>query len=112
MKLPFGNLFGEMPSKSADESLETLVASSAIKIERIVSQGHASSAGFWYDQPQAEWVAVLSGEAILTIDGEPPRHLHPGDWLLIPPNVRHRVESTSAAEPTIWLAVHFDGEQP
>jgi cupin 2 domain-containing protein len=31
--------------------------------------------------------------------------LEPGDWLEIPPRVRHRVEWTSTVEPTIWLAV-------
>lgn len=29
------------------------------RMERIVSQGHASPEGFWYDQDQNEWVMVL-----------------------------------------------------
>jgi hypothetical protein len=30
-----------------------------VRIERIISHGHASPADFWYDQPQHEWVIVL-----------------------------------------------------
>ena len=39
------------------------------------------------------------------IEGEAaPRILAPGDYVLIPPHVRHRVEWTDADEPTVWLA--------
>lgn len=43
-------------------------ASTSTRIERIVSHGHASPPGFWYDQEEAEWVAVLSGEAVLEFE--------------------------------------------
>jgi cupin 2 domain-containing protein len=77
------------------------------RIERIVSTGQASPPGFWYDQDWAEWVVVLAGSARLLIEGEAePRILAPGDYLEIPPHVRHRVEWTDGAESTIWLAVH------
>ena len=40
------------------------------------------------------------------IEGEyAPRVLAPGDYVEIPPHVRHRVEWTDADEPTVWLAV-------
>jgi cupin 2 domain-containing protein len=32
--------------------------------------------------------------------------LAPGDWVEIPPHVRHRVEWTDSDELTVWLAVH------
>jgi cupin 2 domain-containing protein len=32
--------------------------------------------------------------------------MKPGDWVEIPAHVRHRVESTQAEPPTVWLAVH------
>jgi cupin 2 domain-containing protein len=33
--------------------------------------------------------------------------MKPGDWVEIPAHVRHRVESTQADPPTVWLAVHL-----
>lgn len=104
-----GNLFGPIPKNLAEEHFEKLAEGEGLVVERIVSQGHASPAGFWYDQPRDEWVAVVSGEAVLRFEGEEPQRLRAGDWVLIPARRRHRVESTSAAEPTIWLAVHFKG---
>ena len=101
-----GNLFASAGAKGVDERADRLLDAGDVRIERIVSQGHASAEGFWYDQPQAEWVTLLSGEAILRFEGETPRILRPGDWLLIPAHARHRVDWTSDTQPTIWLAVH------
>ena len=41
------------------------------------------------------------------IEGESTRRgiLAPGDYIEIPPHVRHRVEWTDADWPTVWLAV-------
>jgi cupin 2 domain-containing protein len=36
----------------------------ACALERIVSFGQASPPGFWYDQPQVEWVLLLKGAAL------------------------------------------------
>jgi cupin 2 domain-containing protein len=33
--------------------------------------------------------------------------LSPGDHVIIPAHVRHRVEWTDAEHPTVWLAVHY-----
>ena len=81
-----------------------------VKIERIVSDGHASPEGFWYDQEQNEWVLLVAGSAVLSIEKETgieQIELVPGDYLLIPAHQRHRVESTSKTEKTIWLAVFY-----
>jgi cupin 2 domain-containing protein len=51
-----GSLFADIPETLAAEQLTTLLAKPNLRIERIVSRGHASPPGFWYDQPQAEWV--------------------------------------------------------
>jgi cupin 2 domain-containing protein len=62
----------------------------------------------WYDQPQAEFVVLIAGEAHVEFEGESlPRELKPGDYLLIPAHCRHRVAWTSSDEPSVWLAVHF-----
>ncbi len=102
------NLFDDLPEKIPEELTEVLLRGKSVRIERIVSTGHASPADFWYDQPEAEWVAVLRGEAKLFFAGdEEPIHLRPGDHVLIPSHRKHRVEWTSPEEPTVWLAVFF-----
>ena len=51
---------------------------------------------------------LLAGAATLRLDGESEaRRLAPGDHLLIPAHLRHRVEWTSPDEATVWLAVHL-----
>jgi cupin 2 domain-containing protein len=102
-----GNLFADCPDAAAGETTEVLAAFRVARVERIVSRGQASPPGFWYDQARTEWVVVLSGSAGLLIEGEAaPRVLAPGDYVEIPAHVRHRVEWTDAAQPTLWLAVH------
>ncbi|MCJ2091591.1 cupin domain-containing protein [Methylobacterium sp. J-072] len=86
-----------------------LYAAPGLRIERIVSTGQASPPGFYDDQPQAEWVAVLAGSAELRFADEPTgRLLTAGDTVLIEPHRRHRVERTDS--PTIWLAIHVGPE--
>ena len=78
-----------------------------MRIERIVSTGQASPPGFWYDQPDDEFVVLLAGAASLRFEaGDVTLDLKPGDWVEIPAHVRHRVEATQADPPTVWLAVH------
>lgn len=103
-----GYFFANLPADLPTELIETLVESENVRIERIVSRGHASPNGFWYDQPQAEWVLVLAGEALLRFeDCSGPIRLKPGDFLNIPAHVRHRVEWTMSDQPTVWLAIHY-----
>ena len=104
------NLFENIPSDLPQEIVATLAESEGARIERIVSDGHASPNGFWYDQDENEWVLLVAGRAELlleTAEGVQRVELAPGDHLLIPARQRHRVESTSSTEKTIWLAVHF-----
>ena len=100
------NLLHPLPSTIPAELTETLVAASSVRIERIVSHGHASPDDFWYDQPEHEWVVVLQGAARLRFDDEV-RKLGPGDYVNIPAHRRHRVEWTTPDEPTVWLAVFY-----
>ena len=103
-----GNLFTPVADSLPDEFFETLVASDAVKIERIVSRGHASPEGFWYDQEQHEWVIVLQGEAKLQIEGQPhPLHLSAGMYMNLPAHQKHRVAWTKEDTDTIWLAVFY-----
>lgn len=101
------NVFADLPAGTGAEQFVELLSRPGLRIERIVSTGQASPPGFWYDQPQSEWVLVLQGETRLAFEGEPgPRRLQAGDFVDIAPHRRHRVEST--ATPTVWLAVHYD----
>lgn len=101
------NLFRQLPEAKKSEQIETLLKTSGFRIERIVSQGQASDEGFWYDQPDDEWVVVLEGSARLEI-AEPPSvvELTAGDWVSLPARCRHRVAWTDPDRPTMWLAVH------
>ena len=103
-----GNLFARPPSNAVGEFIEELLRGGEFRLERIVSTGHATPAGQWYDQPEAEWVVLLSGAARLQFEDEPAvRELRPGDYLLIAPHRRHRVEWTDSQQPTVWLAIFF-----
>ena len=113
MSVADGNLFADLPASAPDEIVGLLASGRGVRIERIVSTGQASPPGFWYDQPQAEWVVLLSGSAVLRFADEPgPRALNPGDHLFIAPRRRHRIEATDANRATVWLAAHFDADQP
>jgi len=102
------NLFADLPAVLAHEQMTELLSRPGLKIEKIVSTGQASPNGFWYDQPQAEWVVLLRGRARLRFQDEvEARALVPGDVVDITPHRRHRVEWTAADEPTVWLAVHY-----
>jgi cupin 2 domain-containing protein len=102
------NLFSDLSADLPEEVFTTLLQTPGLRIERIVSHGHKSSDGFWYDQPTGEWVIVLKGAARLEFE-DSVLEMHPGDYVNIPAHTRHRVEWTSPDQPTVWLAVHYGG---
>ena len=101
------NLAADIPASLPDELIEVLAESDRVRIERIVSRGHRSPTGFWYDQDERELVVLIAGSARLAIEGEPPIDLGPGDWLVLDAHVKHRVVETAADRDTIWLAVFY-----
>jgi cupin 2 domain-containing protein len=104
------SLLRDLPaSAEAAERFEDLLTQPGVRIERIVSSGQSTPPGAWMDQPWDEWVLLVTGDAGLTLEGEPPLSLKPGDHLLIPARRRHRVDWTGT--PTVWLAVHLDAAQ-
>jgi len=108
-----GSLFAGIPETLPQELFETLLSAPSFKLERIVSAGHATAAGEWYDQDRDEWVLVLRGCALLRFESEPvPLELAAGDYVLIPAHCRHRVEWTSGSEKTVWLALHCSVRSP
>lgn len=106
--MPLNNLYQSIPADMPEEIIDTLVASNTVRIERIVSRGHCSAPGYWYDQDQHEWVVLLKGTASIRFaDEQETRHLVAGDYLHIPAHVRHRVEATDHNDDCIWLAIFY-----
>lgn len=103
-----GNLYRQLPANLSEEVVEVLAHRSGTRIERIVSKGHCSPPGFWYDQSDDEWVVLLKGTAVLHFEqGDRALKLVPGDYVHIPAHEKHRVESTADDTETVWLAVFY-----
>ncbi len=103
------NLFVHLPPNLPDELVQVLTAAPGVRIERIVSHGHASPSDFWYDQDETEWVMVVRGAARLRFE-DGAVEMRPGDFVNIPAHRKHRVEWTTPDEPTVWLAVFYREE--
>jgi cupin 2 domain-containing protein len=111
MSVAAGNILADIQHNLSDEQVLELLSAKHVRIERIVSAGQRSPAGYWYDQDRAEWVLVLQGAAKVLFEGEAePRLLGRGDFLNIPPHVRHRVEWTDSEQATVWLAIHYQSD--
>ncbi|MBI1293266.1 cupin domain-containing protein [bacterium] len=95
----------------AEERFDEIVASGGLRIERIVSAGHATAPGEWYDQEWDEWVLVLQGEGRVELEDGTVHGLKAGDHLHLPAHCRHRVTQTSTEPPCVWVAVHWDSKR-
>lgn len=103
------NIFADLPQQLPKEVVQTLIQAADVRIERIISHGHASAPDFWYDQPQHEWVIVLKGAARLQFE-DGMVEMKVGDFINIPAFKKHRVDWTTPDEPTVWLGVRYGGE--
>jgi len=101
------NLFEITDLPGAAEVIDRIVDSNAsgVRIERIVSTGQTSD---WYNQAQHEFVALLTGNAVIEYDNGETVALKPGDTLIIERFQRHRVTFTSTHPAAIWLCVFYD----
>ena len=98
------NLFDGIPADLPQELFQTLLATPGFRIERIVSLGHASPEGFWYDQEAHEWVLLLAGAARLTLEGTGRSTCGRARSSTSPP--AGGIGSMDRPDPTIWLAIH------
>ena len=106
--MQIGNLLESVPSGLPSELVDTLATSGTTRIERIVSKGHCSAPGFWYDQTENEWVLLVKGEARLQFKRDNRIvHLHEGMYINILAHEAHRVDWTAEDCDTIWLAVFY-----
>jgi cupin 2 domain-containing protein len=100
------NLLSDLPKDVPQESIAPVLDAANLRIERIVSRGHKSPDGFWYDQDENEWVLLVAGAAKLQFDDET-IDMQPGSFVNIPARKRHRVAWTDPEQTTIWLAVFY-----
>ncbi len=102
-----GNLFSLIPESMDDEICDQLLKSDTIRIERILSKGHATAENEWYDQDENEWVMVVKGAGEIIFEDGSTVPLKAGDYLNIPAHKKHRVLWTNPDEVTVWLAVFY-----
>ncbi len=107
MSISIKNFFDLPDTDLQEELIELISGNENVKIERIISDGHRSPEGFWYDQETDEFVLLLSGKADLKFEDGTKLEMRKGDFITIPAHFKHRVEKTSTDEKTLWLAVHF-----
>lgn len=101
------NLFSAPLPEGEGEIFQKVLEGGSFRLESITSRGEPSPEGFWYDQPDPEWVILFAGSACVAFGNGETLDLEAGDYLLIPSHLRHRVESVS--EDALWLALHFRG---
>ena len=101
------NIFDGIASAGDKEVFSSLINNEHARIERIVSHGHTTEAGQWYDQLQNEWVMIIKGEARLEFENGRVETLKTGDYINIPAHQKHRVSWTKEETETVWLAVHY-----
>jgi cupin 2 domain-containing protein len=102
-----GNLRDGIPPEFPEELTTVLIDTTSVLVERIVSRGHASADGFWYDQKEHERVLLVQGAALREMEGSGEFSLRAGDWIDIPAHTRHRVTWTDPDVETIWLAMFY-----
>ena len=101
------NIYKQIPDDLSEEVFECLAQNDNLKIERIISMGHASPDSGWDDQEQNEWGLLLKGSASIAFDDEVVVKLGEGDYLNIPAHKKHRVIRTSSTIETLWLAIFY-----
>ncbi|WP_321777455.1 cupin domain-containing protein [Sulfurimonas sp.] len=101
------NIFASIPTEIKEETFEEILSKDGVKIERIISDGHVTPDGKWYEQEDDEWVMLIQGEAILEFENSKEVKLFAGDYINIPALTKHRVSWTKPNFKTIWLAVHY-----
>lgn len=109
-EIALASLLANLPESLTEEQFDILLTGADFRLERILSLGHKTPAGQWYDQEWHEWVLLLKGAAQLSLQGQSTAvNLLPGDTLFLPAHCLHRVEWTPEHTVTVWLALHYDG---
>ena len=112
MNISLKSMFADIPQQLPSELCQTLLENPTVRIERILSKGHSSPDQSWYDQEQTEWVLLLQGQARLSFINGDTIDMNTGDYLLLQPHCKHRVDWTSNDPVCIWLAIHIFRDSP
>lgn len=86
---------------AAGERIEEVLAVGNVVVEQILSGPDVDPADYLQDSD--EWITLLAGAAVLDVGGERVE-LGPGDWVLLPAGVPHRLVEVESGSN--WLAVH------
>jgi cupin 2 domain-containing protein len=97
-----GRLRPPTDAPSTGEVHDELVATPTVTVEQILSGTVDTPVTFQADRH--EWVALLTGAAVLDVDDETVE-LAPGDWIFLPAKTRHTL--TTVQPGTTWLACSF-----
>ena len=62
--------------------------------------------GGWHTHPGHDFDYVLSGEAILEVEGKPPQTLKPGMGIHVEPGVVHKARNASKTEPFKYVSFY------
>lgn len=100
------NIFKGISEAGEEEQFDCILKGRNYRIDRIVSSGHTSPEGFYYDQEDDEWIMLVQGETVLELEGEF-IEMKAGDCLFLPKNCKHRIERTSIEPACVWLCVFF-----
>lgn len=99
------NIFENPKYHSEEEYFEDLINAQNFRLERIISEGHASPEDFWYNQSEDEFVLLLKGSAEILFEDGQTVELTEGDYFTIPKHYKHRVVKTSSDRKTFWLTL-------
>ena len=95
-----GRLGDGYNAPAVGERVNTISESQDLLVEEIVAGRFDIPVDYLQDHD--EWVLLLSGAAVLEVDGEP-LHLAPSDWAMLPAGTPHRLVSSEAG--THWLTI-------
>ena len=84
------NIFDGISAVGEEEKFDLLMKGTHYRIDRIVSSGHSSPQGFWYDQEDDEWILLVQGKATLEVEGKF-IDMKAGDYMFLPKNCKHRI---------------------
>lgn len=105
--MKISNIFENIPQTLKEELIENILVNNNFKVERIISEAHASPKEFWYDQPTNEFIYLVSVSAAIMFEDHSVKTLKTGDYLVIEAGKKHRVEWTDKKSKTIWLTIHY-----
>lgn len=80
-----------------------------VRFDLVTSRGHASPDGHECNSASHEWVLMLKGDMVLTIEGVKQHPMTAGDTIYLPPGVPNGVFASNVESGTVFLAVFYRG---